>query len=258
MRCSRAASGCGPSSRSRARRSSGCRRRRRSAPPRRSSASTPTASSTTTCRAWTTTTSAAGSRRCTSKWDEATAVLAGDALQTLAFEILAAPQGGIDPRHAGAADPAAGAGGGRGWAWSAGRRSTSPPRRRAAPLDLAADRRPAGAEDRRALRLGGGVRARSSGGQDPEPLAALRRGARARLPDRRRHPRRRGRSPRRRASGCGKDEAAARRPSSRCSASTARGRGPGRWSPRPATALAPYGSAAANLRLAAQFVLADA
>ena len=31
-------------------------------------------------------------------WDEATAVLAGDALQTLAFEILAAPQGGIDPR----------------------------------------------------------------------------------------------------------------------------------------------------------------
>ncbi|MFO1143258.1 MAG: farnesyl diphosphate synthase [Amaricoccus sp.] len=32
------------------------------------------------------------------KWDEATAVLAGDALQTLAFEILAQPQGGIDPR----------------------------------------------------------------------------------------------------------------------------------------------------------------
>ena len=32
------------------------------------------------------------------KWDEATAVLAGDALQTLAFEILAAPQSGIDPR----------------------------------------------------------------------------------------------------------------------------------------------------------------
>jgi farnesyl diphosphate synthase len=32
------------------------------------------------------------------KWDEATAVLAGDALQTLAFEILAAPGTGIDPR----------------------------------------------------------------------------------------------------------------------------------------------------------------
>ena len=32
------------------------------------------------------------------KWDEATAVLAGDALQTLAFEILSAPQTGVDPR----------------------------------------------------------------------------------------------------------------------------------------------------------------
>lgn len=32
------------------------------------------------------------------QWDEATAVLTGDALLTLAFEILAAPQGGIDPR----------------------------------------------------------------------------------------------------------------------------------------------------------------
>lgn len=32
------------------------------------------------------------------RWDEATAVLVGDALQTLAFEILAAPRGGIDPR----------------------------------------------------------------------------------------------------------------------------------------------------------------
>jgi farnesyl diphosphate synthase len=32
------------------------------------------------------------------KWDEATAVLAGDALQTLAFEILTRPQTGLDPR----------------------------------------------------------------------------------------------------------------------------------------------------------------
>jgi farnesyl diphosphate synthase len=32
------------------------------------------------------------------KWDEATAVLVGDGLQTLAFEILAAPQTGVDPR----------------------------------------------------------------------------------------------------------------------------------------------------------------
>jgi farnesyl diphosphate synthase len=32
------------------------------------------------------------------RWDEATAVLTGDALQALAFELIAAPQGGIDPR----------------------------------------------------------------------------------------------------------------------------------------------------------------
>jgi farnesyl diphosphate synthase len=32
------------------------------------------------------------------KWDEATAVLAGDALQTLAFEILSQPQSTIEPR----------------------------------------------------------------------------------------------------------------------------------------------------------------
>ena len=32
------------------------------------------------------------------KWDEATAVLAGDALQALAFEVLAASQSGIEPR----------------------------------------------------------------------------------------------------------------------------------------------------------------
>jgi farnesyl diphosphate synthase len=32
------------------------------------------------------------------KWDEATAVLAGDALQALGFEVIAAPQGGIEPR----------------------------------------------------------------------------------------------------------------------------------------------------------------
>lgn len=34
------------------------------------------------------------------KWDEATAVLAGDALQTLAFELLSAPQASIEPRLA--------------------------------------------------------------------------------------------------------------------------------------------------------------
>jgi farnesyl diphosphate synthase len=32
------------------------------------------------------------------KWDEATAILAGDALQTMAFELISSPMGGIDAR----------------------------------------------------------------------------------------------------------------------------------------------------------------
>jgi farnesyl diphosphate synthase len=51
----------------------------------------PIAWSMTTCPAWTTTTCAAGLPTVHVKWDEATAVLAGDALQTLAFELLADP-----------------------------------------------------------------------------------------------------------------------------------------------------------------------
>jgi farnesyl diphosphate synthase len=64
------------------------------------------------------------------KWDEATAVLAGDALQTLAFELL--------PIRAGGPEPCAlrwwraGHGGGaKAWCW--GRRWTSPPKPRGAP-----------------------------------------------------------------------------------------------------------------------------
>ena len=64
------------------------------------------------------------------KWDEATAVLAGDALQTLAFEILAAPQGGIDAAPADPADPATSPRPRARWAWSAARPSTSRPRLR--------------------------------------------------------------------------------------------------------------------------------
>jgi farnesyl diphosphate synthase len=59
-------------------------------------------------------------------WDEATAILAGDALQTLAFELLTDPAiGPAEVRGAGGA----GAGGGRG-AWCWGRRWTSRPRTR--------------------------------------------------------------------------------------------------------------------------------
>ena len=100
------------------------------------------------------------------KWDEATAVLAGDALQTLAFEVLAAPQGGIEPRLPGAAAAAARAGGGRagmvgGQAFDLAA-ETAP-----APLDLAA------ISDLQALktgalrRLGGGVGWRSVGRSTP-------------------------------------------------------------------------------------------
>ncbi len=69
-------------------------------------------------------------------WDEATAVLVGDGLQALAFEILAAAAERHRPAHPGAAGAAARAGGGRGAAWSAARPSTSPRRGRRAPLDL--------------------------------------------------------------------------------------------------------------------------
>ena len=45
----------------------------------------------TICRRWTMTTCAAASRPCTRRIDEATAILAGDSLHALAFEILADP-----------------------------------------------------------------------------------------------------------------------------------------------------------------------
>ena len=117
-----------------------------------------------------------------------------------------------------------------------------------------ADLRSAGAEDRLALRLGGGIR------RDPRPLRSraappLRRGARARRSRSattsststaiRRPP----------ASGSARTRRRARRPSSRCSASTApagKARDAGR---RRLRRLAPYGSAAGNLRPAAQFAL---
>ncbi len=71
------------------------------------------------------------------KWDEATAILVGDALQTLAFEILAAPQGGIDPRlQVRLIHRLAQAGGAGGMA--GGQALDLAAERAAAPLDLAA------------------------------------------------------------------------------------------------------------------------
>ena len=60
------------------------------------------------------------------KWDEATAILAGDALQALAFEILSAQRTHRD-RACGWPDRAAGPAAAC-TAWSAARRWTSPPR----------------------------------------------------------------------------------------------------------------------------------
>ena len=125
------------------------------------------------------------------KWDEATAVLAGDALQALAFEVLAAPQGGIEPRQQVRLmlrlAQAAGAHGMVG-----GQAIDIAAEKAPAPLDLAA------ISDLQALKTGAlFVWAAESGAilgrQDAEPLQPLCGGLRARLPDPRRHPRRRGR-----------------------------------------------------------------
>jgi farnesyl diphosphate synthase len=60
------------------------------------------------------------------KWDQATAVLAGDALQTLAFELCCDPS--LGARRIDLVTALSKASGPRAWCW--GRRSTSPQRRR--------------------------------------------------------------------------------------------------------------------------------
>ena len=155
------------------------------------------------------------------KWDEATAVLAGDALQTLAFELLAAPQGGIEPRLQarlilGLAQAAGAIGMVGGQALDLAAESA------AAPLDL--DQVTA----LQALKTGalivwaaesGAILGRS----DPEPLrryAARRSAWRSRSATTSSTSRATPRPP---ASGCARTRGRARRPSWRCSASTAPG-----------------------------------
>jgi farnesyl diphosphate synthase len=100
-------------------------------------------------------------------WDEATAVLAGDALQSLAFEIITAPQSGIDPRvQARLAWRLAQAAGAHGMV---GGQALDIAAAGAAPLDLAAT------TDLQALKTGAlfGWAAESGailGRSDPEPL----------------------------------------------------------------------------------------
>ena len=129
-------------------------------------------------------------------FDEATAILAGDALQTLAFEVLADPGDRPGSGRPGRPRPRPRP---RLRARRHGRRPDARPRgggplRRRPRLD--ARRRPpaAGHEDRRDPRL------RGRGRRDPRPRRSpgpreppgLRAGARRGLPDRRRHPRPRG------------------------------------------------------------------
>jgi farnesyl diphosphate synthase len=100
-------------------------------------------------------------------WDEATAVLAGDALQSLAFELVTAPQSGIDPRaQARLAWRLAQAAGAHGMV---GGQALDIAAASAAPLDLAAT------TDLQALKTGAlfGWAAESGailGRSDPEPL----------------------------------------------------------------------------------------
>ena len=88
LACSAAASASDRCSSMRAASCAACRRRRSTRLLRPSSSCTPIRSCTTTYPRWTTTTCAAAVRPRTAQFDEAIAILAGDALQALAFEIL--------------------------------------------------------------------------------------------------------------------------------------------------------------------------
>ena len=128
-------------------------------------------------------------------FDEATAILAGDALLTLAFEILAAPataaDGGVRAALCAGLARASGLAGMVG-----GQMLDLAAERAAEPLDARGDRRAAGDEDRRAAAASASRPARMIAGA-PAPARAraeaLRRRARRGVPDRRRPARRRGR-----------------------------------------------------------------
>ena len=198
-----------------------------------------------------------GKPSCHKQFDEATAILAGDALQALAFEVLAHEDTHGDPavRAALVAElaRAAGAHGMVGGqmidllAESAGGRHV--------------DRRhhaPAAAQDRRAdlVLLHGGRDPRQGERADARGAVGLCPRSRPRLPDRRRPARRRGqRRGARQDAGQGRRRPA-RRPSCRSSARSAPAPRPTCWRDRPAAHLEPFGEAADLLRQAAKFVVA--
>ena len=96
----------------------------RSTPLPRSNACIATRSCMTTCRAMDDDAVRRGRPTAHIAFDEATAILAGDALQTLAFDILSRPRTHADAERAGRADRLAGRGRRRATAWPEGRRST--------------------------------------------------------------------------------------------------------------------------------------
>ena len=193
------------------------------------------------------------------KFDEATAILAGDGLLTFAFDILSRPQTHADPavrielvnvlaRAAGVGGMAGGqmldlAAEGR---FGDGRATDARRERRA---DVAGD------ENRRAVALCLPGRRHSGGG---DPAAAPHSNATARRSARH------SRSPticsiskairRWSANRPARMRRPARPPWSACSARRAPRRGSSNWSPRPKQALAPFGPAAATLIEGAHFV----
>jgi hypothetical protein len=188
----------------------------RSIPPPPSNACMPTASSMTTCPAWMTTTcarAADGAR----KWDEATAVLVGDALQTFAFELLTDPAAGDADQRVALVASLARASGAQGMVLGQAQDIAAETAGR--PADPGRDHRASGQQDRPPDRMAG------AGGRDPgprrsRPAHGLCPRHRPRLPDRRRHPRRDRRQRERRARRSARMPMRARRPSSRFSAST--------------------------------------
>ena len=155
------------------------------------------------------------------KWDEATAVLAGDALQALAFELVAATPGRIRAGGAAGADPGSGTGGRAPTGMVRGQAQDIAAETAAAPLTLAE------ITDLQANKTGALIRWSAGAGRaswpaaDPGPLRRYAARAGPRLPDRRRHPRRQGDPGGDRQAHCRRMPPPARPPSSRCSASTA-------------------------------------
>ncbi len=188
------------------------------------------------------------------KWDEATAILAGDALQTLAFELLTDPALGSrrGPDRAGRRR-SRGPRGPRGWCWA--RRWTSPPKRPARPLTLDQITQLQAGKTGALIRWSAEAGARDRRGGPCPACAAM--PQRLALPSRSPTTSSMSRATRpRRASGCSKDAAAGKATFvSLLGLDGARARARALVD-EACAALSPYGERAANLKAAARFVIA--